>query len=1469
MNRPICYLFSIFFVLSLLTASSVNISLGISTNRSGNIFSGDEDNIVLNTTVSGTANWTLTNNYGETITGSSPVIGGKVNIPIYGLKYDVYNISISGDGSLIGAVVPPLIELHPDLNSNIAGLFEQRISHTEDALMWKQIGMLEFRLEPCTGSNPPSLSTAQQNYCKALKQYGVRASVKLCLSDPPSNYDSFETGCRNFVSQVYPLGVESYYSINEPDGCGWWSGCWPEYLLVQERWYRAMKSAAPNAIMYAPEMCCTTAPGFIDPVLTNADHDVFSGHYPSDGRSGEVHSGAYFTRMLKTGYVYPMISGEAQDMNDNFDQADWAKYYPGRLPGGVGMCFDVTQAGHLDFGMHRQVHLGFILYGAAPFDTFNSNTVVPKYQCLQLRLGNDEMAGTQFIYKIPNLPPNVLGWIFKRGNDYYLQAYCPVGGTTQLMEIITNSSMLIVKDTFGNEYPAIPAAGKVYVMLANTSICVHGLSATDTINFIPRTTNFQPEILNPGPQTAVVGIPFRLKMQGRDPEMVITKWGRRVPTWSLSSAPSGMTIRPGSGLIQWTPSSTGNFSVTVVLTDSDGGSASQSFNITVLASGSNLPPEFVSRPAPAASLGKEYKYPARAIDSNGDTLTYSLTQGPAGMICSTTGYITWTPQSAGTYNVTVTADDGKGGTTTQSFELVVVPNPDTPAIGVIPPKTPTDLTVTNISAGSVTMVWNPHSFADVIVQRSTSKTGPWSNIATVNTPATWYRDVNPPQTGPLYYRVIAHNSGGYSEPSNVVNGRNIVPIADAGTNVKLNSGGTITLDGSGSYDPDNTGQLTYQWSIISAPIGSNPTLTNPTSAKPTLTIGQNGKYVVGLKVSDGQDVSIMDYLWVIVGAGSNERICDGGKDRFVTIGSTVTMWAWSSPYTVSDPWHWRLYDFPVYGHVNFAKQYEQIGASTNSFCPELPGVYWVEPAAGDDWMKGFPDYFRVIVSPVSTVGSATKLVLNTSNSYMYADGTSTVTITASVCDSNNNIVTSSTATITFSLSGSAGGTLVGTNPVQAVNGVATITYRSGTSSGTATVTGTSTGLTQGTVNITLTQPPQPTITVTYPNGGETWQTGTTQTVLWSSQGTVGNVNIDLSTDGGTNWTNLVSNTLNDGSQTVTVPNTPSSQCRIRVREPDGTPSDTSDNNFTISTTPPPPGITVIYPNGGETWTVGETRTVQWTSQGSVGNVNIDLSTNSGSTWTTLVSNTANDGSEAITVPNTPSSTCRIRVQEPDGSPSDISNSNFAIQSSGQTEPIISVSTTVLDFGTLDAGQTATLTFDITNTGSGTLTGSITTDQEWITVDPPSFVIPAQAGIQTINVTVDNSVLKQKEGQYTGTITITSNGGTATINVVLTATCVLVKPNPYNPNKGLLTFFGDGIVPGETTIKIYTLSGELVKVLSSDISLTDRIKGVRANNEIVWDGKNESGYPVMSGVYLYVYESSKEKGINKFTIIDKK
>ncbi|MDD5688243.1 MAG: carbohydrate-binding protein [Elusimicrobia bacterium] len=97
---------------------------------------------------------------------------------------------------------------------------------------------------------------------------------------------------------------------------------------------------------------------------------------------------------------------------------------------------------------------------------------------------------------------------------------------------------------------------------------------------------------------------------------------------------------------------------------------------------------------------------------------------------------------------------------------------------------------------------------------------------------------------------------------------------------------------------------------------------------------------------------------------------------------------------------------------------------------------------------------------------------------------------------------------------------------------------------------------------------KPGITVIVPNGGENWVAGNRKTVSWASQGTVGNVNIDLSTDGGTNWTTVVPNTANDGIESFIVPNKASGNCMIRVQDIAGIPSDISNNNFTISLTPP-------------------------------------------------------------------------------------------------------------------------------------------------------------------------------------------------------------------------------------------------------------------------------------------------------------
>ncbi|MCC7508454.1 MAG: hypothetical protein IT464_03650 [Planctomycetes bacterium] len=185
-------------------------------------------------------------------------------------------------------------------------------------------------------------------------------------------------------------------------------------------------------------------------------------------------------------------------------------------------------------------------------------------------------------------------------------------------------------------------------------------------------------------------------------------------------------------------------------------------------------------------------------------------------------------------------------------------------------------------------------------------------------------------------------------------------------------------------------------------------------------------------------------------------------------------------------------------------------------------------------------------------------------------------------------------------------------------------------------------------------------TVTSPNGGETLTVGQMVTITWTSAGSPGNLDIDLSVDSGANYTvNLATNTADDGTETVVVPNNPGALCRIRVRDnPGATVLDESNADFTIVT----PSITVTAPNGAENWTVGGNQNVTWNSVGSFGTVDIQLSTNSGGAYTVdLQLATANDGTQSITVPNNPTTTARVRVRDTTtGTILDESDADFTI-----------------------------------------------------------------------------------------------------------------------------------------------------------------------------------------------------------------
>jgi hypothetical protein len=184
------------------------------------------------------------------------------------------------------------------------------------------------------------------------------------------------------------------------------------------------------------------------------------------------------------------------------------------------------------------------------------------------------------------------------------------------------------------------------------------------------------------------------------------------------------------------------------------------------------------------------------------------------------------------------------------------------------------------------------------------------------------------------------------------------------------------------------------------------------------------------------------------------------------------------------------------------------------------------------------------------------------------------------------------------------------------------------------------------------------ITVISPNGNESWYAGLQQNIAWLTSGEVGDVKIEYSTDNGTNWTEIVASTENDGIYTWLVPATATTEGLVRISEAeDGIPSDTSDANFVILDEPV---IFVTAPNGGESWPVGSEQNITWVSV-NVGDVKIEYTSDGGMNWTEVVSSTENDGIYTWIVPDTVSTQCLVRISEAeDGIPADLSDGLFSI-----------------------------------------------------------------------------------------------------------------------------------------------------------------------------------------------------------------
>jgi large repetitive protein len=271
---------------------------------------------------------------------------------------------------------------------------------------------------------------------------------------------------------------------------------------------------------------------------------------------------------------------------------------------------------------------------------------------------------------------------------------------------------------------ASQTGGGVYSVVV-TATDAGGLSATQ--RFAWTVTNPAPTAANDTATTSEDTAIASINVLGNDSDPD----GDPLTVVSASAANGVVTIN-GDGTLRYVPNANFNGTDTISYRISDGQGGFANAIVTVTVTAVNDAPVAKALPTQDNLDAESVSVPVAAFfsDPEGDRLSFSATGLPAGLsIDPATGVISGTidrsasQPDGGVYKVTVTADDGRGGTVSSSFAWTVTnPGPDaTDDAASTNEDTPVDiivldndkdpdgdpLTVTDASAGNGTVVINP------------------------------------------------------------------------------------------------------------------------------------------------------------------------------------------------------------------------------------------------------------------------------------------------------------------------------------------------------------------------------------------------------------------------------------------------------------------------------------------------------------------------------------------------------------------------------------------------------------------------------------------------------------------------------------------------------------------------------------------------------------------------------------------
>jgi chitodextrinase len=188
---------------------------------------------------------------------------------------------------------------------------------------------------------------------------------------------------------------------------------------------------------------------------------------------------------------------------------------------------------------------------------------------------------------------------------------------------------------------------------------------------------------------------------------------------------------------------------------------------------------------------------------------------------------------------------------------------------------------------------------------------------------------------------------------------------------------------------------------------------------------------------------------------------------------------------------------------------------------------------------------------------------------------------------------------------------------------------------------------------------------------------------------------------------LAGATTTSGSEIVvealpSVARTMNFRLTVRDNRAGGSANNSDDMIVTVNGTAGP--FTVTAPNTAVSYVGGSSQTITWNVAGTTANgvncanVDILISTNGGSTWSTLLAATPNDGTQAVTIPNTPGTQNRIMIKGTNHIFFDVSNANFTITAGTSDTTAPSTPTNLTASGTTQTSTNLSWTASTDNVG---------------------------------------------------------------------------------------------------------------------------------------------------------------------------